>query len=50
MCRALGYRVTGLHRVRIMHITVKGLPVGVWKELTAEERGQLLEAVGRARA
>lgn len=47
MSQALGYRVTNLHRIRIMHITVKGLGVGAWKELTAEEREQLLEAVGR---
>jgi 23S rRNA pseudouridine2604 synthase len=49
MCQALGYRVTGLHRVRIMHITVKGLAVGAWKELTDEEREQLLESVGRVK-
>jgi 23S rRNA pseudouridine2604 synthase len=47
MCQVLGYRVTSLHRVRIMHITVKGLGVGAWKELTGEERMRLLEAVGR---
>lgn len=47
MCQALGYRVTSLHRIRIMHITVKGLGVGSWKELTGEEREQLLQAVGR---
>ena len=49
MCQALGYRVTGLHRVRIMHITVEGLGIGVWKELTAQERDELLKAVGRSR-
>ncbi len=48
MCQALGYRVTSLHRVRIMHITIKGLGVGEWKELAGKEREQLLEAVGRA--
>lgn len=48
MCRALGYRVTNLHRVRIMHITVQGLEVGQWKELTKQERERLLDAVGRA--
>lgn len=47
MCQALGYRVTRLHRVRIMHITIKGLGVGEWKKLTSEERKHLLEAVGR---
>jgi hypothetical protein len=31
-----------------MHITVKGLGVGEWKELTKQERDQLLDAVGRA--
>jgi 23S rRNA pseudouridine2604 synthase len=47
MCQALGYRVASLHRVRIMHITVKGLGVGAWKELTSQERDQLLKSVGR---
>jgi 23S rRNA pseudouridine2604 synthase len=45
MCQALGYRVTKLHRTRIMHITIKGLNVGEWKELTTQEREQLLRAV-----
>lgn len=49
MCQALGYRVTSLHRVRIMHITVTGLGVGEWKELTGQERARLLETVGRSR-
>ena len=47
MCHALGYRVIKLHRTRIMHITVKGLGSGEWKELTDQEREQLLQAVGR---
>jgi len=47
MCHALGYRVRQLHRTRIMHITVKGLRAGEWKELTSEEREQLFAAVGR---
>lgn len=46
MCQALGYRVIMLHRTRIMHITVKGLAAGEWRELTSEEREQLLNAVG----
>ena len=47
MCQALGYRVTQLHRVRIMNITIKGLIEGEWKELTEGERSGLLRAVGR---
>lgn len=50
MCHALGYRVTTLHRTRIMHMTVKGLGSGEWKELTSQEREQLLQAVGRSHA
>ena len=48
MCHALGYRVTALHRTRIMHISVEGLRVGEWKELGSQEREQLLQAVGRS--
>jgi 23S rRNA pseudouridine2604 synthase len=48
MCHALGYRVTMLHRTRIMHITLEGLRVGEWKEFTSQEREQLLQAVGRS--
>jgi 23S rRNA pseudouridine2604 synthase len=47
MCQALGYRVTQLHRVRIMNITIKGLEEGEWKELTEKEQSGLLRAVGR---
>lgn len=48
MCRVLGYRVVGLHRVRIMHVTIAGLAPGKWKPLTVEERSRLLRSVGRA--
>ena len=47
MCQALGYRVTGLYRVRIMHIGVAGLVAGSWQELSVDERSELLRAVGR---
>ncbi|OQW33191.1 MAG: 23S rRNA pseudouridine synthase F [Nitrospira sp. SG-bin1] len=47
MCQALGYRVSKLHRTRIMHISVKGLGVGEWRELTSQERERLMQAVGR---
>ncbi|MEX5213326.1 MAG: pseudouridine synthase [Nitrospiraceae bacterium] len=47
MCQALGYRVITLQRVRIMHLTLDGLPVGRWRDLTATERDELFRAVGR---
>ncbi len=47
MSQAVGYRVVALHRVRIMHITLTGLPSGGWKPLTPHEREVLLHAVGR---
>ncbi|NMA83336.1 MAG: pseudouridine synthase [Epulopiscium sp.] len=37
MCAHFGYRVVKLQRIRIMHITLKGLPVGRWRNLTEEE-------------
>ncbi|HEY7532370.1 MAG TPA: pseudouridine synthase [Nitrospiraceae bacterium] len=47
MCRALGYGVRTLHRVRIMHITIAGLAAGAWKDLTEQERTVLLRNVGQ---
>jgi 23S rRNA pseudouridine2604 synthase len=37
MCEYLGYHVTKLKRVRIMNVTLDDLPVGKWRNLTAEE-------------
>lgn len=37
MCEHFGYEVVKLERVRIMNITLKGLPVGDWRELTEKE-------------
>jgi 23S rRNA pseudouridine2604 synthase len=47
MSQAVGYRVVALRRVRIMHVTLGGLPSGAWKPLSSPEREQLLRAVGR---
>ncbi|MEK3714788.1 MULTISPECIES: pseudouridine synthase [unclassified Paenibacillus] len=41
MCKALGYRVLRLERIRIMHITLSGLPQGQWRRLTEEELAEL---------
>jgi 23S rRNA pseudouridine2604 synthase len=37
MCEHFGYDVTKLERVRIMNISLKGLPVGDWRDLTESE-------------
>ena len=37
MCEYLGYEVQTLQRVRIMNITLAGLPRGKWRDLTEEE-------------
>ncbi len=42
MCKALGYRVLRLQRTRIMNLQLAGLEVGSYRELTADERRELL--------
>ena len=37
MCEHFGYEVLKLERVRIMNISLKGLPVGDWRDLTESE-------------
>jgi 23S rRNA pseudouridine2604 synthase len=41
MCEYLGYQVTKLKRVRIMTVTLKDLPVGKWRNLTAAEMEEI---------
>jgi 23S rRNA pseudouridine2604 synthase len=41
MCEHFGYEVTKLVRVRIMHIELKGLPLGEWRDLTEDELKKL---------
>ena len=42
MCEALGHTVVTLQRVRIMHIRLGELPLGRWRQLTAQELEPLL--------
>ena len=37
MCEELGYSVQKLKRIRIMHITLAGIPTGKWRYLSSEE-------------
>lgn len=41
MCEALGYDVLKLRRVRIMNITIDGLPNGKWRYLTDAEIAEI---------
>lgn len=45
MCEYFNYEVTALNRTRIMHISLKGLPVGDWRDLTTDELAVLSEAI-----
>lgn len=43
MCETLGYRVTSLKRIRIMNITLTGLPPGKWRYFTSAEIANINE-------
>jgi 23S rRNA pseudouridine2604 synthase len=44
MCEHYNYEVTKLERVRIMNVSLKGLPSGEWRDLTEVELTALLKA------
>lgn len=48
MCEYFGYEVTKLERIRIMNISLKGLPVGDWRELTDAEQEEINRLVAKS--
>lgn len=46
MCKELGYNVISLKRIRIERITIDGLKIGQYRELTEKEKENLYETVG----
>lgn len=46
MTKELGYNVTSLKRIRIEKITIDGLKIGQYRELTEKEKDNLYETVG----
>lgn len=48
MCEALGYKVTKLVRVRIMNVTLAGIPSGQWRPLTAAELADITRMVANS--
>ena len=49
MCSFFGYQVVRLQRIRIMDLTLEGLKVGQWRELTTAEVAGLLSKSGPKR-
>lgn len=45
MCEYFGYEVTKLERVRIMNISLKGLPLGEWREIEPKEMEVILKLI-----
>uniref|UniRef100_A8GHU2 Pseudouridine synthase n=1 Tax=Serratia proteamaculans (strain 568) TaxID=399741 RepID=A8GHU2_SERP5 len=43
MCKYFGYQVTKLERVRIMNISLQGLALGEWRDLSEDERTELFK-------
>lgn len=48
MCEHFGYEVTKLERVRIMNISLKGLPVGDWRDLTESEMKTIYAMIAKS--
>lgn len=48
MCEHFGFEVTKLERVRIMNITLKGLPVGDWRELDEKEQAEIFKLIAKS--
>jgi 23S rRNA pseudouridine2604 synthase len=48
MCEYFGYEVTKLERTRIMNISVKGIPLGEFRELTPEEMDGINKMVAKS--
>ncbi|MFN6943542.1 MAG: 23S rRNA pseudouridine(2604) synthase RluF [Cytophagaceae bacterium] len=48
MCEYFNYEVTKLERVRIMNTTLKGIPVGDWRQLDDQEVSYILKAIEKS--
>lgn len=48
MCEFFGYDVVKLERVRIMNVTLKGLPPGDWRDLTESELKEIFRLIEKS--
>ncbi|HEY2454840.1 MAG TPA: 23S rRNA pseudouridine(2604) synthase RluF [Scandinavium sp.] len=45
MCEHFGFEVTKLERTRIMNVSLKGIPLGEWRDLTDDELIELFKLI-----
>lgn len=45
MCEFFDYEVVKLERIRIMNISLKGLPIGEWRQLESTEMSEIMSAI-----
>lgn len=50
MCEYLGYEVVKLERIRIMHLTLKGIPLGEYRELKKGELDELFSKIENSKS
>ncbi|SPJ32491.1 23S rRNA pseudouridine(2604) synthase RluF [Kushneria phyllosphaerae] len=50
MCEVFGYEVTQLIRTRIMNVSLKGLAIGDWRDLTTKEIDTIIELTEGSKA
>jgi len=48
MCEYFEYEVVKLERIRIMNISLKGLPIGEWRQLQQDEMEQIMAAIANS--
>jgi len=48
MCEYFDYEVAKLERVRIMNISLKGIPLGEWRQLEQTEMAQIMSAIANS--
>lgn len=50
MCEHFGYEATKLERTRIMNISLKGLPLGEWRDLTEDELALIFKLIRNSKS
>ena len=45
MCEHFDYEVVKLERIRIMNISLKGIPLGEWRQLESSEMNEIMSAI-----